>query len=781
MGFFKRSASLLALSVLTSIASAQTSVDTSAPKILSDALINDARLRGRADKLPPNLSATEAEVLLQAAVRVDPQNMDAWRLLAEACEANNHDEQAREAYKQLLKLDPKNLVAQVRFLELLADDRPLEQQLKLYLSALEKKTLDQQVRSEVAVRAAQLYLQRGETDNARKMLTKAIELNDVNVRAWQAYCQLEATPGELPSKRLHSLINLLLANPYQPDALLAGARMAASAGVHDAAADWQMAGVEQYRIAGKTIPADIYVDLAVELCIADRRLDAEPLITELLKLDDAPMAAGLLSLAIHSDPDAALVDKLRKRIADAMPKGSAPAEERIAALTDALWAELAYFPELSETVDSRLETLRTLVKPEDKNYLRLFGWRLLRLGKNAEARKVLEPLVETDPIARLGVSRAAVAMGDTTAAGNQLVELWRERPQGLTALLTAREARKQGVKLPESSLANSVRTELTRYSKTMLFAHRQPRELVLITPSLTRRSFKTGEPIVVNLKVANSSDHALSVGPGGAVSTSLSADATIRVVAAQNFMGYAVENAPRTYRLEAGETLTIPLRIDQGALRQWLDSNPTLLTPVSVSVTFNPLRTADSTVPGLGGQTVFAADVDRVGFNFGSTEQVNKIATELDTYESPMRLLVTALLQATAPTLPDKNPESSSASTKPAIGPADLKSKLNQLVIEQYKNGTPVMQAWLVRNAPADNTDDIKAALETQLSNADPVVRMMVYGHLAATQGKTDKDATIKRLSELADKDQDPIAQSWARCMVDELTLPAATQPATNP
>ncbi len=785
MALLKLGTSLLALGLFAGVAGAQAVTEQTAERLVADALVNDARIRGRSDKIPAALAASEAELLLRAAVQVDPQNLVAWSLLAEAYEANDHNDQAREAYKQMLKLDPQNYVAQVRFLETLADDKPVEQQLKVYVSALASKSLHVQVRSEAALRAGKLNLQRGEVSEARRLFLQAIDLNRVNIGAWQALCRLEPEPGELAPQRLKLLISMLGGNPYQPDALLTGATLMARTSVFDSAADWQMAAVEQLRLSGQTIAAEVYLDLAMYLCIAGRRLDAEPLITELLKIDDAPLTVSLLSLAIRRDPDPALLDKVRQRLTDALPKDTAPAQERIAALTDALWVELAYASSLSDQVEARLEALRTLTNADNPTYRRLFGWRLLRLDKPAEARKVLEPLADTDEYARLGLARAAEAMGDHDAATTQIQEIWRQHPLGLLAVMAAQDAEKYKVKLTDSSLTFATRSEAAKYPKNSVFAHRQPRDLVLITPSMQKNTFMAGEPVTIKLTMTNTTDHALALGANGAVPVSLMADAAIRGTQVRSFNGYAIENSPRTYRLEPGESLAVSLRADQGSLRQWLEANPSGLASVSISVTTNPVMTADGSVPGLGGQTIFAGDFDRVGFNISGLDQVNKMARDFDSYSAATRLQVAALLQSIVPSLPDQNPdEIKNATTKPDVTPAELKVAIINMLKKQYKIGTPLMQAWLVRNAPRDLPADLVSLLDTQADNSDSIARMMWYDHLAATLGSTDKPAAIKKLNALAEKDKDSLSHDWALLMAQQLdALPAETQtsrPATT-
>ncbi len=109
--------------------------------------------------------------------------------------------------------------------------------------------------------------------------------------AWQEIARYLAAQNASPVQRLEALIGLLMANPYQPDALATAAHLLAATGNHDRAVDYLNAAIEQLRLASFQIPANNYLEIALELALANRYGEAEPLLANLANLPNAPLTA----------------------------------------------------------------------------------------------------------------------------------------------------------------------------------------------------------------------------------------------------------------------------------------------------------------------------------------------------------------------------------------------------------------------------------------------------------------------------------------------------------
>ena len=78
------------------------------------------RALGANPKTPVALGNRAAMVLLQEAESLNPNSPDILRALAEAADVARKYDTELDALKNLVRLEPKNLVAQVQFLDLLA-------------------------------------------------------------------------------------------------------------------------------------------------------------------------------------------------------------------------------------------------------------------------------------------------------------------------------------------------------------------------------------------------------------------------------------------------------------------------------------------------------------------------------------------------------------------------------------------------------------------------------------------------------------------------------------
>ena len=168
-------------------ASAQGSTSASRAKaLLAGQLVDDARTAGRNLQLPPDLAARESLVLLQKAEELDPQSKTVLRLLAEAAGALHRTALERQALLNLVKLDPKNIVAQLKFLDsLAAGAQTVAARIKIYQHTMAQPQLDPQMKSALALRIGQLLNAQAHHHAANLMFVEAVKLNKANLAAWQ--------------------------------------------------------------------------------------------------------------------------------------------------------------------------------------------------------------------------------------------------------------------------------------------------------------------------------------------------------------------------------------------------------------------------------------------------------------------------------------------------------------------------------------------------------------------------------------------------------------------
>jgi tetratricopeptide (TPR) repeat protein len=802
-----------------------------AQALLADALTDDARARARS--LPPEVGGPEALVLLQAARRLNPQSPEMLHLLALAASASKDNATAIDALKALARLDPGNLVAQVDFLDLLAQNRPVDEQLRLFQSALAKNSFDPQVRSELAVRAGRLLVKRGENDEARKYFTLALQLNDVNVGAWQEIVAQLVKAGAPPTERIDALTRLLWANPYQPEAIVAGAQTLANSGVHNGAANWYVAALEQSRLAGLQAPPEVFLDLGVELICAGRYAEAESLLTDLLKIDNGPTQVPMLAYLVAQHRGAAtsaparpaadaaaasqpaspedLVSVMRKRAAAAV----AADPKSVGALAEALWVEYCFAPAPADDAQARLDKLKELAGATDPLYQRMVGWSLLAQKKYEEARTALAPLAAKDPLAGLGLARLAAAQKDTPGAQAALTNAWALNPSGIAAALLSAEARKQSVTLADTALAKAVGEVAKKYPESMLGIHRQPRDLLLLQPKRLKSNYAVGEPIFLDVDMVNATDHALYAGPGGAVSSSIALGGNVQGVDPTPLGVFAVDNSPRIFRLDSRATLTMRLPVDQGLLRDLLYINPSRLFSIGLMIITSPRAEGGGVVPGLGGQRVSARGFNRDGFPLGGADGIAKICSDLRSMPLEKQMVYSAVLQAIVYNIPEDTSTgdagvpaaatapadtapateaataSAPASAPAAVAPprrapagrtrkpslvslAEARRETIEALVNQLKAGDPLVQAWMLRYAPPkDLPTPVIEALDALSASPDTTVRMFWYTRQLLRVGN-DYEARAKvapLLRAKAAAETDPLAKRWAELLAIEAEL----------
>jgi hypothetical protein len=780
---------LISASVLACGALPARGESAAARQLMADQLLEDARAIARDARMPLSLANGQALLLLKQARQLSPDSAEIAYATAEAARMAKDLVLEEAAVKDLVRLEPGNLVAQVRFLDLLAQRKQtVEQKMLVYQSALDSATLDGQVRSEMAMRLYRLLLQRGQTAEANVLLKNATDLNSTNVQALREVCVQLAHAHGRTTDYMQALVNLLVANPYQPEALLEGGDLLAAHNNHDAACDWMIAGLEQTQRQGVRPGLEVYESIAYELAAADRKVELGPLLQGMLAQEDASLRMLLLAYTLRAPqgvpppPDDPLEARIRKQL-DAAVTANPKSPD---VLIDALWFDLFYSPAVPVTVTARMKTLEGMVSAADTRYQRLRGWQLLRSNQLKAAREILTPVSFKDVDAAFGLVRLAAMEGDKKAAAEGLQDLYSAHPTGLTALHIMAEARKEGVTLAQTALGQSLHDIAARYPQMLLTIHRQPRDIELIQASLSERRYKYGEPIVLDLTITNTSDQPLSVGPDGGIKVGIAVAGTLRGLGQQNIGAFAMDNNPRVFRLERHSSIESHIRIDQGALRQVLQANPTRLLNVSLEVISEPGGTPDRIVIGLGGQSVRTMSFERSGFMEVTPGALSKLMTDLPTLSLDQRMLDEGALAQLLPMIPDDAPKSDGALAVPSTEPtlAQVKQSIVDRLVASTKSDDMLEVGWLLRMAPNSVPQDLLEAIDKAKTGKSPLVRMLGYSRDAnIATGNLDRQGEIlAALRKAHESEADGTAKEWVGALIAQLTLPPpATAPATAP
>lgn len=755
--------------------------------------------------LPPDVAAQEAALLLGWAQKVEEGAgvMDAGtlRMLVEAARTAGKATLQRESLRKLISTDREDVVAQVSYLDLLAAGaQTVEERARLYTSALEQANLSSQVRSEMALRLSQLALERGDSEAEKQWLGRAVSLNSVNVGALRGQVRVAAANPRAVPEQMTALVALVSADPFQPEAWLRMSSLCRGANLHDRAADYLGVALEQMQLAGGGGGGDLYLDYALEMAIGGRRRDAAGLLGSLASLPDAPLSA-MLAAQLLSDagaPAAApsttapaatpLAERIEKALQE-MARDAAAGRRPQAAWADAAGVVLTVLaPGAGSTVMAQgaewIDAYAKQAPADDVTLARLRGWQHFRAGQLEEARATLEKVADEDPMSAIGLARVYIAQQKVAEATRLLQGVWSEHPTGLLALQTVETARAGGgggIKLEETQWSRQLGQIAARIPPAVMIAHRQPRDLQLLSATIDRHMVGPGEPVMLVARITNTTSRPIPasvarLGAEGTLATAFGLWAQQR--GEQKALGlYAVEDGGRVFRVEPYGAVETKFRVDQGKVAALFGNNPFEAATATVRVITAPVVKGDGeVVPGLGGQVAAVGDITRRAIPLKSAADFEAFQKQLATGEANEQTLghvlaAGKLLQMAA-----------SGTVAAELGAADeVRRKLVESLIPLAGSNDPAMRSTLLMGMPATVQEpELEKSLAGMATDGDPVVRAMWARRAAGPPGGQRPDpAVVERLRQLASTERDPAVKEWMELLAARpaATRPAATQP----
>ena len=576
-------------------------------------------------------------------------------------------------------------------------------------------------------------------------------------------------------------------------------------GLLDRAADYLNTALEQYQLAGQQPPATLYLELALDLATAGRRAESAPILIALAKLPDAPLSALVAArvLANEYTPPrppttapatqaatqaatqvAAESDQLSAKIQAQLADSIKADPDSVDALTDAIWVTLTAIPGSSPDTAAWLKTLQEKVEADDPALARLRGWQALRDGRLEEAERILAAAAPADPLAQLGLARVYIAQNKSAEAARQLQDLWWTHPTGIFALQVAQTARgARGIALTDTLSSKELLAVLQQLSGKALTAHREPRDLQLVTASFPERDFGLHDPIMLKVRINNSTGRAVPVGPDALIKTTVGLAAKSYGIDGKNMGVYAIEDLQRVYRLEARSSLEAMVRVDQGAVAELLNANPRQVFTVGVEVLTAPRGSMVDAAPGLGGQDIPVGDFQRTGQPLSTADDIQKLSANVGAATGKAQALDAQLLCYAADLLSDETARQSSQTDEPAEeakARITLRGTVTKALMPLLQSRSPLMRAWVVLNLPVHGLDDLGDAVEAMSTDTDPVVRlawarkMLLFAQEPGTMGSDGKKALETAAAEGGGGEQDPLVRRAVLAMLAELKEAAA-------
>ncbi len=413
--------------------------------------------------------------LLEAAHTISPRDEQILRLLIDALSEAGEGEKVLEYTRRLVELSPRDTVSLLR---LISGGVSSLQDADARLAAYERllgpkyeKTIDESIRSRLALDAALLLREQGDTDGFVAKLTLATTLDSTNKDAASLAATYFSMQSDDAVGRLTLLINLLKADPFDPETHLAIGRELSANGAFEQAKRfflnyqllstrlslrptasevaefqtiaWMLDGPE--RLISQT---RLQVEQERTRLAAERRakLTEDPTATDLPDPDEYRLAMEVervRAIAAAALGDEAQIDyvaqelegTISRRAASLLDAAKRPAdmtEEEATAEVKSIAAELMWMRLwIGRNLEGAVTTLESIEKDTGLNpesLARFQGWVRLRRGQLDGAAEVLSPLETSDPLAAIGMALIAEKKGEQSSAVERYTKVYHMYP-----------------------------------------------------------------------------------------------------------------------------------------------------------------------------------------------------------------------------------------------------------------------------------------------------------------------------------------------------------------
>ncbi|MGA2442903.1 MAG: hypothetical protein ABSH08_18270 [Tepidisphaeraceae bacterium] len=784
----------------------------------------------RQKQIPANALQLSAD-LYRAAIKLDPGEPRFARSLADILLEVNDGPGAIQALTDYLKLDRNDAredqTAQVQLIDLyLASDamESVDQRLNYLRFLLKKQSISGPVKSEIAVRAAQLLMDRGQNDQAMQLLDSARVLNPVNLQALRIRYILTQDTA-LPVDRVQQLLGILQANPTDPVVVSRLAEQLAQLGLVDPAIAWYALANEIYSSTKVRADPAFVLGASSQLLIGKHADEAKAVAARYNDVlpDDADgwfisLSALKFQLAIfpgNQDMQAdntALIRKafnavsnrlqtIRKLAGDltattrpidspddtVLPDLSddpirlktvrdrqliAPYEASLASLA---WLDL-YYRRAAEPATPLIDALARLLPANDVTLQRLRAWQQYVGGDAKGALPKLKALGKLDPLAQLGV--ILIELDDPLTKGQAILQaqnLIDEHPSGVIGAVLWAEFSRLHVKIDPSPASGTVATMVSAVPQSFLELLRAPKTFYDVQVAPLKASYEFGEPVLVRVTLQNVSGVDLAIGDDCAIHPELWFDARLIGLFNQGIYGAAIGRLDQRLVLGPGDSVSTVLRIDQDVLHVVFATRPQVDLMVNLSLVLNPTQVKQAArfqspqaQPGIGGYTQTSQTIARESIPIGTPEQRAVFYQRLDLNDGGEKIRALDAIASYIEVLADiKDPQSKQVRD-------EFIAKIHLVDVGTNPSVQAYQKYLLTTLAQGDDQANSLASMVTDEHWQARLLALIVAGDMGSKG-----IAVADQLS----ADKDPIVKSYAESLSQSLRV-AATQPsapATEP
>lgn len=604
----------------TSIAVTESWLNEYAGRSIVRMALMDARVR-----IPPSSEELHMTLaMLRQARKYLPNDAEIVRLEIETAAVAGDQAAAIEATRELVRLDPKDTVAQLRLISARINEmQTAEARLEMYdrLLGSSGDGLDPALRSRLALDAAMLARERGDERLFATRLKQAMSLDSTNKEAAMLALGEYTARVDDPVGRAQLLSNLMLADPLDPHLHRQFGQALARAGAYPQSRRFLKLAEQQYDLGayrpderfdiemwvtkwavegGQALVSDLDKRLAASRYqgeLQNKRAESDPAVSRVNVSDIrlSPVMERLRTIAADSIGDSAALDVSRAELAgseklvmDSVNNlGDRPANDEFLEVKRALGVSIMEFQILRlwfnldiDKVPANVDLALSYGLTEESPSIRATrAWQTLRAGKTEDALAQFNALAdaefevlkgrsisEIEP-ARIGIALSLEALGRNQEAAAIYQAVAADRPLDAVGLWASARLERMGGSQPERERLGKRMAEIAdaipRYLDDMATS---PKSFLDLSVTAANSSLSGLDPVLLDIKIRNRARIPMGMGSDRPINASFLLQPALDIQSASMTMFATPEpiTLARVFRLGPGESLDVRVWADPG-------------------------------------------------------------------------------------------------------------------------------------------------------------------------------------------------------------------------
>ncbi|MDG2292160.1 MAG: hypothetical protein P8L37_05835 [Phycisphaerales bacterium] len=505
-------------------------------------------------------------VFLEEAVHLAPEDIEiAYRSL-EVAVLSEQEEAIQSATAHLLSLAPNDQVAQLRLLVMAIDQFQLAAErirsYEILLQPENRAALGPAISSRLAFQLAMLYRRTGDQDLFGKWIGESMTLDPSFAEAMAVGSGYFQTRVDDPVASVELLVSLLMADltDTSTPTVLANALM--QHGAYESADRMYTLSAADLIVSEQAPSNNLLADLAMAqwatgkgeealTSIQARQLEMNKMYRSMtgsqnpgmspldLALLEAPLTPTLATvravIASDSESDAA-ADALAAaeesylnaiKILENSPNDSS--KERAAAKLELAWLQL-WLGADAEHAAVQVASANELSQLSELAQARFDGWILFRQGHLQDATSTLEPLVERDTSASLGLAMILEEQGHLQDAAERYLSIARDSTGTLVGIWSKHRLEDLlGAPLPPSETAAAMTALVNTIPRGVDRYPADPSRAVSFTIAPVSENIQAYDPVQIEVEISNNTSMPMAISPEGPLRKLLLLQSDLRV------------------------------------------------------------------------------------------------------------------------------------------------------------------------------------------------------------------------------------------------------------